>query len=112
MNIKILMVLFIGMVVFVSGCTGTTPPAECTEDWICTAWSSCENGVQSRICTDQNSCGTIENKPAETQSCVEGPPVTGALEADIGTFDQDLGDLEDPDLDNIDLEIDDILGDL
>lgn len=41
----------------------------CTEDWTCTEWSSCENNRQIRTCTDQNDCGTEENKSAESQAC-------------------------------------------
>jgi hypothetical protein len=41
----------------------------CTEDWECTAWSECVNGVQNRVCTDSNGCGATFDKPAESQSC-------------------------------------------
>ena len=41
----------------------------CEERWVCTEWSACVNGVQTRTCTDQNNCGTEENKPLETQPC-------------------------------------------
>ncbi|MEM2974063.1 MAG: PGF-pre-PGF domain-containing protein, partial [Candidatus Micrarchaeia archaeon] len=47
----------------------------CSPSWVCTAWSSCSPfGIQTRICTDQNSCDTASGKPAETQSCVYIPP--------------------------------------
>ena len=45
----------------------------CQESWSCSAWSACTNGAQTRTCTDSKNCGTIANKPAETQTC---PPVT------------------------------------
>lgn len=45
----------------------TNPP--CTPDWECTAWSECQGGVQTRICTDLNQCGTENGKPAESQAC-------------------------------------------
>jgi hypothetical protein len=41
----------------------------CTPAWSCTAWSSCPSGTQTRTCTDANNCGTVTNKPAESQSC-------------------------------------------
>jgi len=46
----------------------------CTEDWICTEWSECIGGKQTRICKDRNECGTTKNKPEEERSCeVEKP---------------------------------------
>lgn len=61
---------------------GTTPgtgPAGgipgCTEDWTCTEWepSECpESGIQTRVCTDSNSCGTSVDRPAESRSCTPG----------------------------------------
>ncbi len=45
----------------------------CQESWSCSAWSACTNGAQTRTCTDSKNCGTIANKPAETQTCL---PVT------------------------------------
>ncbi len=56
--------------------TTTTPPS-CTEDWLCTDWSSCESGKQTRSCTDQNSCNTVEQKPGESRTCEILPPVGG-----------------------------------
>jgi PGF-pre-PGF domain-containing protein len=48
--------------------------APCTEDWICTEWSECIEGKQTRICKDKNECGTTQNKPEEERSCeVEKP---------------------------------------
>lgn len=49
-----------------------TKAGSCVENWTCTSWSSCSGGVQTRTCTDQNSCGTELNKPAESQSCSNG----------------------------------------
>ena len=48
-------------------CVAITAP--CTEDWTCTDWSTCVEGIQTRTCTDRNNCGTIVNKSAETQAC-------------------------------------------
>jgi hypothetical protein len=47
----------------------------CTENWTCTEWSECSpEGIQTRICTDRNNCGTTRNKPVETQTCTYIPP--------------------------------------
>src|SRR3989344_233998 len=44
----------------------------CVESWTtCSSWSVCSGGTQTRTCTDDNNCGTTNNKPAESQSCVE-----------------------------------------
>lgn len=56
-----------------SDCGGTSSsPAEtetCEESWTCTEWGSCVDGLKARTCTDDNDCGTIEDKPFETQPC-------------------------------------------
>jgi hypothetical protein len=44
--------------------------AVCIENWVCSDWSACTNGVQTRTCTDQNSCGTTVKKPETSQTCV------------------------------------------
>ncbi len=44
-------------------------PPQCTPNWSCTDWSACMNGTQTRVCSDQNSCGTSESKPSESMSC-------------------------------------------
>ncbi len=41
----------------------------CTESWSCTDWFECSSGRQARKCTDLNSCGTEDDKPAERQDC-------------------------------------------
>lgn len=41
----------------------------CTEGWTCTDWDECINETQTRICTDQNNCGTEDSKPEEEQDC-------------------------------------------
>ena len=41
----------------------------CVENWTCTNWSECINGVQTRTCTDLNKCGTTENKSSESKFC-------------------------------------------
>lgn len=56
-----------------NGCSNgvcITSAPKCTENWSCGAWSDCNsNNKQTRICTDQNNCGTITNKPTTSQSC-------------------------------------------
>ncbi len=42
----------------------------CIHNWECSDWSECSvAGIQKRICTDSNNCGTVENKPSETETC-------------------------------------------
>jgi hypothetical protein len=41
----------------------------CSEDWQCSEWSDCENGIQTRTCTDLSQCGTEINKPSTEQQC-------------------------------------------
>jgi len=43
--------------------------AQCIEQWDCTAWGSCSEGISARSCYDLNSCGTINEMPAETAQC-------------------------------------------
>lgn len=42
---------------------------QCDEDWNCTEWSECVEGVKARICVDLNSCGSEEEKPNEQEFC-------------------------------------------
>ena len=67
---------------------GTTEAAEegCTESWSCTEWSACTNATQTRTCTDANSCGTISNKPAESQECQTLIPEINIEEMPITTI--------------------------
>jgi hypothetical protein len=41
----------------------------CQENWVCTPWSDCVNGEQSRACIDEEECGTTNDKPAQAQVC-------------------------------------------
>ena len=41
----------------------------CSENWECTSWSACQNNSKTRTCVDSNNCGTVEDKPVESQSC-------------------------------------------
>jgi hypothetical protein len=45
----------------------------CVEDWQCTEWGNCTDGIQTRVCEDLNDCGTEENKPDESQECESEP---------------------------------------
>jgi len=40
---------------------------ECVPNFICTSWSECRDGEQSRICSDINAC---EEERTETRDCV------------------------------------------
>ena len=63
-----------------SGGGGGGTTTTCTENWACTDWFECTpDGTQTRRCTDQNACGTYDNKPIETQSCTYIPPVEEIL---------------------------------
>ncbi|MEA3343315.1 MAG: hypothetical protein U9Q92_04055 [archaeon] len=43
---------------------------DCTEDWTCGSWSFCNaDSQQTRTCTDNNMCGTEDDKPGETRGC-------------------------------------------
>ena len=48
----------------------------CTEDWECTKWSPCNNGVQVRSCEENNECGTKKKIPIIQQECSSPPPRT------------------------------------
>ncbi len=48
--------------------------AACTPNWTCTGWSVCSEELQTRTCTDQNSCGTDTGKPNENQACDSTAP--------------------------------------
>ncbi len=43
----------------------------CVENWVCTDWSGCASGTQTRDCIDSNYCGSMNSQPASSQSCVE-----------------------------------------
>ena len=80
----------------VSGGSGRTSYV-CHEEWQCGDWSECETEIQTRTCTDLEKCGTIINKPAESQACYtevieisgDAPNVfsriTGAVIGTLGT---------------------------
>ncbi len=45
--------------------------AVCFENWRCSSWSSCADGLQFRECSDVNACGTERDMPALQQECVK-----------------------------------------
>lgn len=54
-----------------SGAGGGGAGMFCEPRWICTDWIWCQPGnIQARTCQDKNRCGTLNNKPAETQACI------------------------------------------
>lgn len=73
--------------------TNQTTPQTCQERWLCSDWSACTNGVQTRTCNDANSCGTNNNEPMAAQPCPaenkteEGPgPEASTLPTITGFF--------------------------
>jgi hypothetical protein len=49
--------------------TQTTQQQGCQEKWVCSSWSECKDGIQTRTCTDENNCGTRNNEPFNSQPC-------------------------------------------
>lgn len=45
------------------------PTTTCIPNWLCSSWTTCTNGQQTKRCYDMNYCGIITNKPATIQSC-------------------------------------------
>ncbi len=43
----------------------------CVENWVCSEWVPCTNGITERTCFDANECGTEQNKPDVEISCDE-----------------------------------------
>lgn len=50
---------------------GVSTSGACTEDWRCSSWSECIDGIESRTCNDLYDCGTTELKPVEARECAE-----------------------------------------
>ncbi|MEK6813008.1 MAG: hypothetical protein AABX86_02745, partial [Nanoarchaeota archaeon] len=48
-----------------------TPPT-CQENWSCSDFGACVNGVQTKTCTDLGGCNTTTDRPPLTQSCTPG----------------------------------------
>ncbi len=58
--------------------------ANCVEDWECSNWLDCVGGIQKKVCTDKNSCGTETNKPETEKECTVsqrklGRGITGSV---------------------------------
>jgi hypothetical protein len=49
--------------------TGAVTTLVCTPNWNCGSWTDCVEGSQIRDCSDINNCGSLEGKPAVSQSC-------------------------------------------
>jgi hypothetical protein len=49
----------------------------CEDEWVCTDWSECESGKQTRTCVYSGTCEEPENKPEETQDCEVPSILTG-----------------------------------
>ena len=45
------------------------PCAPCQESWICSEWSECQAGSQSRSCYDEHSCETTDYQPELQKGC-------------------------------------------
>jgi len=43
----------------------------CDEVWLCTDWTTCSTGTQTRQCTDKNNCSTTAQAPSKTQTCFD-----------------------------------------
>ena len=48
---------------------GQTGENRCVETWLCSNWSPCDGGLQTRSCTDLNKCGTNIYEPLTSQPC-------------------------------------------
>jgi hypothetical protein len=72
--------LTVEKVTYPSGESPSPPPPPstyCEERWICTDWSECIDGKQTRECADANNCGTEKYKPVEERACeMPGMPTT------------------------------------
>jgi len=54
------------------GATTTTTTQQttgCQERWVCSDWGRCVDGIRTRTCVDSNECGTINNKPLDSDPC-------------------------------------------
>lgn len=56
-------------------------PDMCVAEWVCEEWSTCQNGIQTRLCNDINSCdGTlISETPDEIRICSGNLRMTSAF---------------------------------
>lgn len=55
------------------GSGGSGGSSSCVENWTCSDWNACDNGNQTRTCSDSKKCGTTKLKPVLQRECsVEG----------------------------------------
>ncbi len=50
-------------------CSSCEPSCTCLEEWFCSPWGPCMEGISVRECSDKNSCGTLTVKPPESLPC-------------------------------------------
>lgn len=55
----------------------TTERDCCVEQWQCSSWSSCDNGEQTRTCSDVYNCDTEFTKPDTTRTCEKPSLILG-----------------------------------
>lgn len=48
----------------------TSTPDSCQENWSCGDWSTCQDSIMTRVCSDLNNCLTTNNKPELLKFCV------------------------------------------
>lgn len=68
----IILVLIVAAVIGVFVFLYLNGTEKCIESWQCRSWSPCTDNSQTRICYDNNECGTTEKMPFLVQECA--PP--------------------------------------
>ena len=43
--------------------------SSCEQSWICSVWSFCSSGTQTRTCNDEHKCGVSSLKPDLSKGC-------------------------------------------
>lgn len=46
----------------------------CQESWVCSVWTECSAGSQTRACYDEHFCETTVSKPALQKGCAQADP--------------------------------------
>jgi hypothetical protein len=49
--------------------TGASTKKTCVPEWNCSDWTECVEGVQDRVCKDNNNCNIEDGQPKVSQSC-------------------------------------------
>lgn len=70
----------------------STIPADCIESWSCNDWSPCNDGLETRVCTDSSQCGTSEAKPLEIRTCGPGPGGTQCQPGEVRACGSSVGE--------------------